>query len=332
MRINPLTGRRTVYTPDRAGRRFDVPGRAPTPVPPAPRHDAACPFCPGNEAQLEEILAESPASGDAGSEAVWRTRVVGNRYPVVTPAGALDVESDGARGRHEVIIESPFHDRDLADMTEDELVAVIAAYGARVALLEGAGHEHVVLFRNRGLTGGASLVHPHAQIIATDFLPAAIARQEARARRHHEATGRVLALDMLADERRDGRRLVARAGRFHAFVPHAAEVPFELWILSEARQASFAELDGDGLADFARLLGDMLRRLRAGLPDPSYNFAIVGVSRSARPAPWAQWIFRLYPRLTRPGGFEIATGVAVNPSLPEADAATLRGAADGGAV
>ena len=329
MRVNPLTGRRTVYTPDRAGRRFDVPGRARPPASAVPGYDPDCPFCPGNEDQLAEIVVESPAPAGADHGAGWQIRIVGNRFPIVTADGALGLEGDGARGRHEVVVDSPRHDRDLADMTEAELAAVVEAYRARVAALEEAGHEHVLIFRNRGLSGGASLVHPHAQILAADFLPAGIADQEARARAHYDATGRVLALDMLADERHDGRRLVAARGRFHAFVPHAAEVPFELWILPDSPQARFAALGGADLADFAGLLGDMLRRLRVALPDPSHNFTIVGASRSAGAAPWAQWAFRLYPRLTRPGGFEVATGIAVNPSLPEADAAALRDAAAG---
>ena len=326
MRVNPLTGRRTVYTPDRAGRRFDVPGRTRAPAV-APGYDPACPFCPGNEEHLAEIVAETPALPNADHGADWQIRIVRNRYPIVMPAGPLDLEGDGARGRHEVVVDSPRHDRDIADMAEAEIVALVEAYRARVAALEAAGHEHVLLFRNRGLFGGASLVHPHAQIVATDFLPPGIADQEARARAHYEAEGRPLALDMLAAERRDGRRMVATRGRFHAFVPQAAEVPFELWILPEFRQARFTDLGGGDLADFAGLMGDMLRRLRAALPDPSHNFAVVCASRSARAAPWAQWAFRLYPRLTRPGGFEVATGISVNPSLPEADAAALRGAA-----
>jgi UDPglucose--hexose-1-phosphate uridylyltransferase len=229
------------------------------------------------------------------------------------------------RGRHEVIIETPRHDQDLSEAPAEAVAAVVRTYRDRVrGIMVGGRQGCVFVFRNHGGAAGTSLVHPHSQLVATAMVPPEVRRRELRARRFYEARGRSVFAEALRSERADGRRIVAETDRFVAFVPFAAEVPFETWIVPLRQRADFHRIGSCEAANLAEVLKDCLRRIRDGLGDPDYNFVIVTASRSASGQPWFTWCLRIQPRLTIPAGFELASGMRINPSLPEDDADFLR--------
>ncbi len=308
IRYDPVHDRWTIYAPGRDGRPAAVRRR-----PGAKRRHPDCPFCPGNEALLVSVIDERRGAG----RGPWATRVVPNRYPIVAPDDAA------AAGRHEVIIETPRHDHGLAAMTDDEAAAVVTAWRDRYrALARRAGA--VIVFRNHGGAAGASLAHPHSQIVAIAEPPPKLTACERRAERLFARTGRGLIETMVDDARRHGSRLVLERPGFVAFVPYAAETQGEIWIAPTGRQSDFGQLGDAQIGDFAALLRDSLARLRDRMDDPAYNLMIAGASRGRRRAPWLRWYVRIRPSVTQPAGFELATGFAVNTSLPERDAALLR--------
>lgn len=307
-RRDPLTGAVTLHVPERARRPSN---RGP--------HQGACPFCPGNETLLPEVLFEKPAT-DARP---WATRTVPNKFPLVRPAEAGEARSL-ATGRHEVIIESPIHDRDVAAMTPSETADVVATYRERAAVHWGQ-HRTLVLFRNRGPRGGASQNHPHAQIVAMDAVPPAVAQRVERQRRHFEDTGRCLVCDLAAAEIAFGRRIVARRGGVMAFVPETAAGPFEVLVTPEAHRPAFAATTDDDLAGFAAVLHIVLANLARYAGDPDYSFAVADIRHNSDQSAWHHWHLRLRPVMTTPAGFELGTGLAVNGSDAEEDAALLRG-------
>jgi UDPglucose--hexose-1-phosphate uridylyltransferase len=294
-----------------------------------PRFDPACPFCPGNEAQLPGIVAETPAQDAPG----WRLRVVPNKFPAVQlqppPVGGGDHQARPGHGVHEVIIESPWHDAEPATMSASELTTVVAIYRARSrALLEQDGIAAAILFRNYGPRAGASLTHPHAQIIALDAVPPRLVAIDDWAKRYHSEHGTCALCEEIAIERKNGVRIVDENERFVALVPYAAEHPCELWVVPKQHQASFTALADDALGDFAALLGGALRRLRAALDDPPYNFVVDSAPKSAhkREVPHLHWRLRIVPGIATWGGFELGAGLPINASRPEDDAALLRAA------
>ncbi len=325
-RQDRTTGAWVIIAPER-GRRPQA-REAGVPHSKRPPFDANCPFCPGNEAQLPGIVAETKADGGRG----WRLRVVPNKFPALQ-RDALAPASSGAhtarpgRGVHQVIVESPRHDAELETMSADELVAVVSVYRERSrALLADDGMQAAILFRNRGRHAGASLTHPHAQIMALDMVPATIAGMDEWAARYHKEHDRCALCDELASERQDGTRLVDENAAFVALVPYAAQHPCELWIVPKAHQASFAALADDALGDFAALLGVVLRRLAAVLAGPPYNFVIDSAPREQMKAPHWHWKLRIAPDIATWGGFELGGGLPINPSCPEDDARALRAA------
>ncbi len=325
LRQDRTTGAWVIVAPQR-GRRPQIRERGER-AQPRPRFDPSCPFCPGNEAQLPGIVAETPAQDAPG----WSLRVVPNKYPAVRlqppPIVGGDHQVRPGYGAQEVIIESPWHDAELATMSTDELKAVVGSYRERSRiLLAQDGIEAAILFRNYGSRAGASLVHPHTQIIALDIVPPKLAAMDDWARQYHSAHGACPLCEEIAIERNNGIRIVDENERFVALVPFAATYPCELWLVPKQHQASFSALADDALGDFADLLGRALRRLRAALDDPPYNFVINSAPKDEGAARHLHWRLRLVPGVVTWGGFELGAGLPINPSSPEDDAALLRGA------
>jgi UDPglucose--hexose-1-phosphate uridylyltransferase len=326
VRIDGETGDWNVIAPRRASRPDD--GRA-------PGQPAGCPFCWGNEAMTPPEVLRVPAGA-----ADWRVRVVPNLYAAVAPGPDRHPEPasrpdppDAARpftGRHEVVVESGEHGWDLRRGRPDEVAAILFAMRERCRALAAAGPAAIGVFRNYGVRAGASLVHPHSQIVSLDQAPPGLLRRWRHARRHHERTGRCLHDDLAAAARRDGDRTVLDTGDVLVFAPRAASVPHQTTLLPAGRGAGLAEADDRSLTALAGTLPRVLAGLSAVLDDPPYNLVVhAGPSDEPGAHPWYRWHLTIYPRVTTPGGLEIATGVAVNPSAPEQTATLLRQAIAG---
>ncbi len=328
LRQDRTTGAWVIIAPerrDRPQRRIET-ARA---TQPRPGFDLHCPFCPGNEAMLPGILEEVPVDRAPG----WQVRVVPNKYPVLRADTAMAQPprhggvAMAGYGHHDVVIESPRHDADLASMSDGEIEAVLAAYHRRfVWLSEQPRIQRVILFRNYGPTRGASLAHPHAQLVALAMTPPDLQAHAARARSWHEHHGQCDLCDEMALERADGRRVVEETESFTALVPFAATCPFEVWLVPRRHQASFAEIERGELGEMGLFLRDVLCRLKSVLGDPPYNFVVDSAGPMELGRPDLHWRVRIAPGLATPGGFELATGMSINPSSPEGDAHALRNA------
>ncbi len=316
-----------MIAPERGIRPHDAPGDGRA-AEAAPAADPGCPFCPGHEAELPAIVTEIKSPHPPG----WLARVVPNKYPVMQPAPAAAASAPPRHrirpsyGLHEVVIESPRHDADLAFMGEAEIAAVAALYRHRFrALMARPKIGAVILFRNRGAAAGASLRHPHAQLVALAMRPPWLRAQAAWARHCGAATGGCVTCAEIDFEGTDGRRIVESTPSFVAFAPFAASRPCEIWLVPRHHQASFAEIEETVTAEFGVLLRNTLRRLAVARDNPSYNF-VVDSFDAPRDAAVAHWRLRIAPNLATWGGFELGTELPINPSSPEADAALLRAA------
>lgn len=315
LRRDGLTGDWVIVAPARAGR----------PRERAREHGPApCPFCPGRESMLPEVLAEWPSASAPG----WSVRVVPNRYPVVTPEPASGLEGRPALGRHEVIVESPDHRATLASLPAAHVETVLTACRDRLRRLERLpGIRTVVLFRNQGRCAGASLRHPHSQIVALGIVPPLQEAMAAHAAAHLAATGRCPVCDEIAGLRAAPARAIEESEHFMAAVPFGARVPGEAWLMPKRHGPGLGRAGDDEVRDLAALLGRVLRRLRAAFEDPPWNYVFDQAPTASSDHPASHWKLRLAPVLGRPAGLELGTGLAVNTSEPEADAARYRAAA-----
>lgn len=291
-----------------------------------PPYDPSCPFCAGNEGMLPSVVLEMPGKGGEG----WATRVVSNKFPALTPEGDTTRTCDEiyltmpGHGRHEVIIESPYHNEQIGTMSVDQIRIIIETYHRRFAdLMEEHGIMMALIFRNHGARAGTTLVHPHSQIVVTGMVPNYTRWREGEAQRYFDTWGRCVYCDVIAFEMRDRRRVVLENSSFVAVVPYAAEVPFEVWILPIEHQASFGQISDRAKQDLAAAMEDILSRLHRHFSDLSYNYVIVTSPQYRAREPQLHWYLQIRPRLTTRTGFEIGSGISINPSLPEADAEAL---------
>lgn len=319
-----MSGRWVIIAAERAGRPNDFPG----PGAVTGGRPAECPFCPGNEAATPpEILRVGDGTG-------WRVRVVPNRYPALVPSGLpgpnpAELHAPAAAiGVHEVIIEGRAHESHPATWSRQTLAEVLGVYRTRLlSLTSDARLAYAIVFKNHGAGSGATLAHPHAQLMATTFVPELPAREVEGARRHAVATGRCVWCDAIRDEREAGLRLVAEGNGLVAFAPFAARFPFETWLLPARHQERFEDASAAELASVAGRLGDLLRRLRVVAGDPPFNWVLHTAPLRAGSAVGFHWHFEIWPVVTRVAGFEWGTGVFANPVAPEDAARRLREAA-----
>jgi len=329
LRKDPVVGRWVIISTERS--------RRPTsfePVPPV-KQPSFCPFCPGQEDKTPpEVYALRPADGRPNSPG-WRVRVVPNKFPALQIEGTLDRRGEGLYdkmngvGAHEVVIETPEHAVDLADLPVEHLSQVLAAYRERIEdLHRDRRFRYVLIFKNHGANAGATLEHTHTQLIATPIIPRILQEELDGARRYFELKERCVFCDIVAQEtaEENGRRVVAGSERFLAIEPFAPRFPFETWILPRRHAAAFQSLADDGeREDLARLLKDVLMRLNLALDRPPYNFVLHTSPVSDGDLEYYHWHIEIMPKLTRVAGFEIGSGFYINPTPPEDAAQFLRG-------
>jgi UDPglucose--hexose-1-phosphate uridylyltransferase len=326
IRLNTATGEWVIYAPSRRKRPQDF-CKPPQTYTNTIKSNHSCPFCPGNEENLEPTIIEFPKPDNSG----WQTRVVANKFPALIPCGDTTRVPKGiyltmaGYGKHEVIIESPEHDQSLAKMTLPEIKILIETYHQRYRkLMEDQENMMIIIFRNHGQEAGASLSHPHSQIIATSIVPQNRRWQEEEAQRYYDHWHRCVYCDMLTFEMEEKVRVIQENDSFVAFVPFAAEVPCEVWIMPKQHHADFTSMNKLQRSEFASILHIILKRLDNKLRDPDYNYVINSASRYKGEEPQLHWYCQIKPRLTTSAGFEMGAGISINPSIPEVDAAFLR--------
>ena len=326
VRVDPLTGLRTIIA---AGRATRPGGWAFGSDPPAPIDPETDPFADGHEDQTPpEVFALR--DGTAPDTPGWTVRVVPNLYPALSdesPAPEPSHNPDlftatAARGAHEVVINAPDPVTSLADLSVDQVARAMDVWRLRTRhhVAEGASCVHVLV--NERLEGGASLPHTHAQIYALRFVPAQIARERERFGAHATRTmGGNLLQDLVQEEVRQRDRLVAIDDEAVLLAPYASRLPYQLMLAPRAPRPRFED---DGPLG-AALLHDALHRLRRvlGGVQPPLN---LWVRTAPQGAEHFCWRIDVMPRLTHLAGLELGTGVNLNIVSPEAAAAQLRDA------
>jgi len=288
--------------------------------------DPTCPFCAGNEGQTPPEVLRRPTSGN------WVVRVVPNKYPALVPDLSEPLASGDtlyacapARGHYEVIVEGPVH---RLGLVPDESAVLYESFRAAQeryrGFLEDPDLRFFSLFKNHGSRAGASLEHPHWQLVASPLVPPSLRRKLNVAAAYWKRHGRSVYADVVAREIEVGDRLVEETGRFVAITPYAPQWSGETWIVPREPGESLGEVDDDDLAAFAEVLRDTLRRVAHAFDNPSVNVLILSAPLRAESARGFRWHVRIQPRMTTPGGFELASGMSITTLAPEAVSDALR--------
>ncbi len=337
LRFDQIQGRWVIIATDRSRRPRELQPAAAEPAP-----ALYCPFCPGREQRTPpEILAAGRPAGEPADKPGWQVRVIPNKYPALAVEGDLEPRGIGifdcmrGVGAHEVVVDTPLHDADLARLSQSHLALLLSVYAERLRDLHRDRRlKYVLIFKNHGAVAGATLAHPHSQIIATPIVPRIVEVELAQAEQHHRRKQRCLFCDVLREELDRQERIILADDRFVAFAPYASRFPFEVMILPRRHQHDFGAVCADDLAALARCLGETARRLAAVLIDPPYNLVLHTAPNpdafGARSERWLNlpqdyhWHLELLPRLSRVAGFETGTDFYINPTAPEEAARFLR--------
>jgi UDPglucose--hexose-1-phosphate uridylyltransferase len=325
LRKDPITGRWVVISTDRARRPSDF-VRQPVP-PPAVR---LCPFCYGNEQKTPpEVLAYRPGGG--ANRPGWSVRVVPNKFPALGIEGELNRQGEGMYdkmngiGAHEVIIESPDHSLTMAEMTDRQIEEVLGAFRDRVNdLKKDIRFRYIVLFKNHGEAAGATLEHPHSQLIALPVVPKRVKEELDGAKVYFDFKERCVYCDILRQETSAGVRVVTETDRLLVLQPWAPRFPFETWILPKRHESHFEQTDDDTLHNLAWALRSTLRKIDKVLEHPPFNFIVHSAPLQENHLPHYHWHIEVIPKLTKVAGFEWGTGFYINPTPPEESAKFLR--------
>jgi UDPglucose--hexose-1-phosphate uridylyltransferase len=323
-RRDPTTGAWTIIAVERAAR----PGghRVTTPPATTPPYLPNCPFCRGNEEQTPpEILRLPRGARD------WSVRIVPNKYPALSPQQSRALPTNellqrvAARGSHEVVIEGPTHRVAVAPPDPAVLRDVLLAARERIrAFATDEALRHVSLFKNHGSAGGASLPHPHWQLVASPVLPPAVERELAIAAQHHQRHGRALLDDLVGRELDDRTRVVDASDAFVVVAAFAPQWVGETWIVPRAPRPSIGSIDDDEIAPFAEALWRTLKRVAAVLEEPPLNVVIHSAPLRSEAIDAFRWHARIQPRLGTRAGFELGSGIAIVDLAPETAAEQLR--------
>ncbi len=228
----------------------------------APIPSEPCPLCPGNVSGTRTLLA-LPGDGTC------QVRVFPHFDPLYRVEGDPARGAEGiydrmrAVGAHEIIVETPEHNRQLARMSDEEIERVLQAYSLRIAdLKKDVRFKYVAVFKNRGALAGEDWPHSHSQVTATTFVPRRILYELRAAREYFQQKERCVFCDILRQEERQGRRIVDTQGDYFAFCPYASRVPYEVWLIGRRHNHLFeSPLPDSNRRNLAALLGRVLRRL-----------------------------------------------------------------------
>jgi UDPglucose--hexose-1-phosphate uridylyltransferase len=328
LRRDPLTGRWVIVNTDNARKPDEYEHEESHPWKPG-----ACPFCYGNESQTPPEIIAIRDPNTAANTAGWQIRVVSNKFPALQIEGDIDRRGLGLYdlsngiGAHEVIIETPYHHKDLSDLMSNEIENILVMSSQRTLdLFKDKRFKYIMIFKNYGPAAGASLEHPHTQIIALPMVPKSVKEEILGAHRYYEYRDRCIYCDMIRQESQDKERIILENKYFIAFCPFVSRFPFEIWIVPKKHNSFFCLMSPEEVPALAVMLKDIVTKVKKTFKDPAYNFIVHSSPLNGdSKIDSYHWHIEFMPKLTRVAGFEWGTGFYVVPTPPEMAAQFLRG-------
>jgi len=299
-----------------------------------------CPFCEGNEKHTPPEIFAIRAKGSIKDGPSWEVRVVPNISPALKVELELDRRAErmydlmNAVGAHEIIIETPRHVANLAELDTGKIVKVLQTYRERIFdLKKDQRLRSVIVFKNYGERAGSSPIkHAHSQLIAVSVTPKNVKEELSGAREYFAYKERCVYCDMIRQEMSVDKRVICSNDDFLAMTPFASRFSYEIWILPKKHSVDFENTSDAQFENLAALFKEVLLRLKVHLNDPPYNYIFhTGPNRTKRRGEtWKtlnqdyHWHMEIMPRYTRIDGFEWGTGLYINATTPEEAAANLK--------
>lgn len=284
-----------------------------------------CPFCYGNESMTPPEINAFRNPNTSPNTPGWQVRVVPNKFPALQIEGDLDRRGVGMYdmsngiGAHEVLIESPYHDKDISDLLEQEVESILSMSCLRAKdLIKDSRFKYIMLFRNYGQAAGASLEHPHTQIVALPMVPKNVMEEIRGSQHYFEYRERCIFCDIIRQELQEKERVIIENKYFLSFCPFVSRFPFEIWIIPKRHGAYFCHMPQEEIPALASILKATIARIKKVFVNLSYNFIIHSSPINGDGGiEYYHWHIEFMPKLMRVAGFEWGTGFYIDPTPPE---------------
>jgi UDPglucose--hexose-1-phosphate uridylyltransferase len=326
LRRDPIVGRWVIVDTDHPNRPEDYEYEPHKP------HGGVCPFCYGNEAmtppEIEAVREPNTHCNTPG----WQVRVVPNKFPALEIEGELERRGLGIYdmskgvGAHEVLIETPYHNKDIPDLLNQEIESFLSMYCRRALdLVKDKRFKYIMVFKNFGAAAGASLEHPHTQMVALPMVPKNAQEELKGAHRYFEYRERCIFCDIIRQETQEPGRLVLENQHFISFCPFVSRFPFEIWIVPKKHNGYFCHMPEEEIPSLAAILKDTIAKMKVLFPNLSYNFLVHSSPINGDgDTEGYHWHIEFMPKLTRVAGFEWGTGFYIVSTPPELAAEYLK--------
>jgi len=302
-----------------------------------------CPFCEGNESMTPPEIFAIRKEGSFSNKEGWKTRVVPNLYRAVQIEAPYEhhygiFEHWEGFGAHEVIIDTPEHHTSMTQWSESEVVQWLQTLRARVSdLRRDERIAYISLFKNEGSEAGATQLHSHTQLIGLPMIPKRQREIYQRSYEYYKNHSVALMESEMVNEEASNARIVAKKNDFTAYCPYASTYPFEVIISSKKALGQIDTLHDDTIGQIASLIPVILKNMKEQLGCFDFNLSISTPPLQGNTFEYdilshsdemCRFSIRIMPRLYHLGGFEVSSGVMINPVSPELAAKLLRESLD----
>lgn len=304
----------------------------------------ACPFCNITSQETPTLIYENgrkvpweqplTPKGRVLARVIppgWTTIVVPNKYPAFTQGPDLQERRQGPYylmngiGFHEVIV-TRSHTKSIARFSLGQMREVLDVYQERyLDLMNEKFVNYISIFHNHGPEAGASVAHPHSQLIAVPLTDPDIKGSLEGSERYWSAHKKCVHCMMLEWDLKDGRRIVFENKEFVVLCPFASRVSFEIRIFPKEHHAYFERITAEQKDYLAEAFLTALRKLYKGLANPPHNFFLHTAPCDGKNYDHYHWHWEILPKTATWAGFELGTGIEISTIEPEKAAEYLRG-------
>jgi UDPglucose--hexose-1-phosphate uridylyltransferase len=227
-------------------------------------------------------------------------------------------------GFHEVVV-TKNHKKHMSELSIKEIKEVISVYQERyLDLMNEKFINYISIFHNKGREAGASVAHPHSQIIAIPLIDPDLQSSIDGSKKYFEKNGRCVHCDLLEADMKDGRRIVFENKEFIVLVPFASRMAFETRIYPKNHHAYFERITDIQKDYFAQAMKMALEKICKALNDPAYNFFIHTAPCDGKDYNHYHWHLEIFPKTQVWAGFELGAGIEISTIEPEKAAEYLR--------
>ena len=292
-----------------------------------------CPFCntKNQEKPILVFVQGKKVYLEKGFPKNWTTIVFPNKYPAFLPQPKLEEKIEGnlyqtmnAVGFCELVATRD-HSKHFPHFKISQVKEVFDTYQERYQeLMKKSFVKYISIFHNHGEEAGASISHPHSQIIAIPLIDVDLKKALSNSQNYFKKEKKCIYCSMGKWEQKVKKRIIFENKDFIVLCPFASKAAFEVIISPKKHLSYFEEITEKQKEYLAQAFKETLSRLYKGLDDPAYNFYLHTAPCDGENYDFYHWHWTILPKTAISAGFEIGTQMEISTIEPEKAAEYLK--------